>query len=98
MTAAEDAPRPSSTTDAGEFECTAAFVHPKLEAKHQVVKWTPDERPRFCCRLLPDGSAELSTSAGTAAPAAFQFPRAAGCVEFAPLSSGATKLAIFARH
>ena len=28
--------------------------------------------PSFCCRLLPDGSAELSTSAGTAAATSFQ--------------------------
>eukprot|EP00434_Breviolum_minutum_P015092 symbB.v1.2.013305.t3/scaffold936.1/size150329/2 len=73
-----------------EFQCTSSFVHPKLEAKHQVVKWTADEG--LCGRLLPEGSLEIHRGNEiTEEPSIFKFERAAGDFEFA----GRSRLAIF---
>lgn len=73
-----------------EFQCTSSFVHPKLEAKHQVVKWTADEG--LCGRLLPEGSLEIHRGNEiTEEPSIFKFERAAGGFEFA----GRSRLAIF---
>eukprot|EP00435_Cladocopium_sp_Y103_P025693 s445_g6.t1 len=73
-----------------DFECSSSFVHPKLEAKHQVVKWTADEG--LCARLLPEGHLEIHQGSEiSGSPALYKFARPAGDFEFA----GRSRLAIF---
>lgn len=73
-----------------DFECSSSFVHPKLEAKHQVVKWTADEG--LCARLLPEGHLEVHQGSEiSGSPALYKFARPPGDFEFA----GRSRLAIF---